>query len=809
MSKTSNQLEDVFLEVSEYFASVADITVTPGENSPPEQYTITYNLKGACKEKDGEVYIGDTHVVSISLPFGFPHFPPNCLPESPTFHPDFDSSAICIGDAWEANKSIVHLILHIGKMIAGEIYSETNAFNEEASEWYIHNSEQLPIDNTAFEQEIAAAPSMEEEVPAMEEEYDNFDSIDTLDDNDFGESFTLEEDPSEPGLETHRLKLMAKQKRFHALAQELKLTTELFDERIPLETEAQNALNASADLFREAEKLEHQGKQKEALAKLHDLDELVTDYPKLQDAKDRVQQSIDLLGDWVDKGQDAASQNTPSTDPDTTKSEATPTRRKFFDEKKAVSKKMLVSAACVGSLALVGTLVFSYFSLSSSLNSAEKQFTECQKLLDKNDFQAAEQKCERALILTSEVRIVKQREKEELNSKIKNLLQSPKLQHGLAGNVLVDDKYVPVFAKKLILAFRAAKQDGDAFFKQERWHQATLSYTQALTTAAQQSTTIENKLLTETRGLLRLSQLNEMMQSGEKALAAADWSKASEYFGKALKFAQSNPDVLPDDIAQLEMLSNQAEFNVLRETGYDDFQNGKWEKALNNYQHALTLGIKLGLEKSETTKSLHENIARTKIYMAIEKGKEAFKAAKWDEVISQYEKAIILLRENSNLLRSINTEESGEKLSRIMLHAEIIQGKQDLAKLLKTNDYKPAVEKLQQIKKTVAESRFAERPEFKNIVEEVSLQLIDIRNKLLIHQQSSYLVDNFEKLFLKHYPAANGSILSSPKVEYTKNIDNKLLFRMQCTEKSGGRPLRLQMDYLYSPDNNSWTFYTE
>lgn len=794
MSKTSNQLEDVFQEVSEYFATVPDITVTPGESSPPEQYTITYNLNGACKEKDGEVYIGDTHVVSISLPFGFPHFPPNCLPESPTFHPDFDSSAICIGDAWEENKSIVQLILHIGKMIAGEIYSKTNAFNEDAAEWYTNNSEQLPFDNAAFEQEIPVAL-------AIEEESDNFDSIDTLDDSDFGGSFSLEqEDPPETGLNTHRLQLMAKQKQFHSLARELKLITELFDERIPLETEAQNALNASADLFREAEKLEHKGKQKEALAKLHAIDELVTDYPKLQDAKDRVQQAIDLLGDWVNGGHDS----------DTTRTEASPTRRKFFDEKQQkVNKKTIVSAICIGSLALVGTLVISYFALSSSLNSAKKHYIECQNLLDKNDFLTAEQNCARALILTSEVRIVKQREKKELNSQIRDLLQSPKFQHGLAGNVLVDGIYVPVFAKKIIFAFRAAKQDGDAFFKQERWHQAVLSYTKALTTAAQQNTGIKIELLAETRRLLGLAQLNEMKLSGEKSLAAANWKKAADDFSKALQLAQSNPDVPQSDIAQLEIFSNQAEFNVFRETGHHDFKNGNWENALGNYQHALILVKKLGLAESDTIKSLHENIARTKIYMAIEKGKDAFKAAQWDEVISQYEKAIILLRENSNLLRSINTEESGEKLSRIMLHAEIIQDKQDLAKLLKTDDYEPAVDKLQEIKKTVTESRFAKRPEFKIIVEEASAQITDINNKLLIHQQSNYLIENFEKLFLKHYPAASGSTLSSPKVEYMKNIDNKLLFRMQCTEKSGGRPLRLQMDYLYSPANGSWTFYSE
>ena len=173
MSKTTNQLEDVFQEVSDYFASVSGVTVTPGEGSPPEQYTITYKLSGVCKENNGEVYSCDTHVISLSLPFGFPHFPPNCLPESPTFHPDFDSSAICIGDVWEKDKSVVQLILHIGRMVAGETFSESNVFNEEAAEWYKANSDKLPFDSADF-QHISP--------PLVEEDDEDFDTIDTLED---------------------------------------------------------------------------------------------------------------------------------------------------------------------------------------------------------------------------------------------------------------------------------------------------------------------------------------------------------------------------------------------------------------------------------------------------------------------------------------------------------------------------------------------------------------------------------------------------------------------------------------------------
>lgn len=406
------------------------------------------------------------------------------------------------------------------------------------------------------------------------------------------------------------------------------------------------------------------------------------------------------------------------------------------------------------------------------------------------------------------MRLVKQREKETLTQEIRTLLASENLRQGLAGNTLLDGQFVSESTKKFILAFREAKEAGDSLFQQQIWQDAVLAYEKALEITTK-TTSIEKPLITEIRKQLARARFNSHMLAGEKSLSISDWTEASKQFSIALELAKADPNVTVEDIVQLELLSNQVKFNILREQGHNFFNNNEWLSALDSYQRALELVEKLNLPESNTISDLHENIARTKIYMTVEKGQEAFAAAHWDEAITQYEQAIILLEENSKLLSQINTKDSRGKLSRIMLHASIIRDKQDVAKHLKSEKYGPALAKLKNIKESITASPFSQQTEFHTILQEISTQIQDAEKQLLINEKTAYLLENFTTLFLKHYPASAHSVLSSPKVEYLKNIENKLLFKMQCTEESGGRPIRLQMNYLYSPASGKWEFYSD
>lgn len=145
MSGSSDQLTEVYKQVESYFKGHPVIEVQPTKGDPPDQYTITYAMTGLEQSPDGSIVESSIHIVELSIPFGFPHFPPSCKPKSNIFHPDFDPAAICLGDVWEQDASLANIILYIGKMINGEAFSSKNAFNDEATTWYKENGTRFPL----------------------------------------------------------------------------------------------------------------------------------------------------------------------------------------------------------------------------------------------------------------------------------------------------------------------------------------------------------------------------------------------------------------------------------------------------------------------------------------------------------------------------------------------------------------------------------------------------------------------------------------------------------------------------------------
>ncbi|WP_420209491.1 ubiquitin-conjugating enzyme E2 [Candidatus Electronema sp. JC] len=145
-SQTDQRTADL-QEVSALLAQHPRIILAQTEGEPPDCYELEYRLTGLVREEDGSVRRVSRHVVLITLPFGYPHFPPAVKPLTPIFHPDIDPDAARISAQWQQEPSLAKLILHIGEMICGKVYSLEDPFNQEAADWYSEHAAELPLDS--------------------------------------------------------------------------------------------------------------------------------------------------------------------------------------------------------------------------------------------------------------------------------------------------------------------------------------------------------------------------------------------------------------------------------------------------------------------------------------------------------------------------------------------------------------------------------------------------------------------------------------------------------------------------------------
>jgi ubiquitin-protein ligase len=123
---------------------------------PPEVYRFTYRIKGLYVSSSGDIVERDEHTMEVNLSLGYPRRPPHCRMITPIFHPNFDSSSVCIGDFWAASEGLDDLIVRVGRMIAYQEFNTKSPLNGLAAKWAAQHPDLLPIDDREI-----APPSVE------------------------------------------------------------------------------------------------------------------------------------------------------------------------------------------------------------------------------------------------------------------------------------------------------------------------------------------------------------------------------------------------------------------------------------------------------------------------------------------------------------------------------------------------------------------------------------------------------------------------------------------------------------------------
>jgi ubiquitin-protein ligase len=128
------------------FADFALIRPTAVAGDPAETYHVEYLVNSLERGPDGKPRPRDNHKVEIQLTSEYPRISPKCKMLTPIFHPNIDTSSICVGDHWTAGERLADLIIRIGQMIAYQEYNIRSPLDGEAAMWADLNVNLLPID---------------------------------------------------------------------------------------------------------------------------------------------------------------------------------------------------------------------------------------------------------------------------------------------------------------------------------------------------------------------------------------------------------------------------------------------------------------------------------------------------------------------------------------------------------------------------------------------------------------------------------------------------------------------------------------
>ena len=798
MASGTEQLIADFEEVQSTLELYPSINIIQVEGQPPDSYEIEYLLKGYVRNADGSIRQGSQHRIRISLPFGYPHFPPTVKPLSPVFHPDIDPDAVRITTYWQKSPSLSDLIIHIGEMICGNIYNLEDPFNQEAADWYAEHIDDLPIDTL----QVADIESADDHLDTLND--DSFDLL-GLEDEEFAE----EAQDAEQQLELIRLRI--EQKEMVAAGQllaEIPDSTPVHD-RDEIEHVISAALRESDKLLQQARQLEDKGKVDKALEVVERVDEIATDTPGLEDMRLRLQQA-QVMAETFSGATHIPEASTPSS-----QSESIPApgdnkqtkQKKRADVKSGIPKlgiaglpiKPILATALTLIVAAGGTIF--YFKDRNSLNQAETGWQQARNHMQKNQFKDAEKSAQTALASLNKVLILRSKKK-ELQTDISGLLNSTLFKKGLQGQVQYNDQYMPTETVAKLQKFEELTVEAENLIKAGKISEAVTAYGTARKFAQQNGLQSQAQYISQTINNLRFE---ETMASARKAENAKEWQNAAAIYQRALEISKTLSDAegTGDISKKLAAATFRHELDLSRAT----FTEAQWQQTIEMLEDAK----KLLNENPDTVsagerKELDQLLADAHLYQILSLARQAYENREWDTAVKKYQKSIDLLKDKQDIFAGSH-DNAVAKIEKTMLMIKIAHEQSGATAAEQKNDLKTALTHYKAIEELITSSGFSEESDIVAIGKIARSQIRGQAAQLAMENKINWLKKNFENIFYDAYPSSRSSQLSRPKVTFIKEENGKQIFHMTCVEQSQGSSFRLEVKYQYNLSNTKWSIY--
>ncbi len=800
MDISPQQVADEYSQLKHFFELYPQITIQRVDEAPTETFEIGYALNGYIRYAEAPVTIGLYHSVRISLPSDYPLSAPVVVPLTSIFHPDVDKDSIRLGDQWSTDPSLPDLVLYIGNIIRGKIYSLEKPLNADAAVWYEQHADELPLD--ALSDQNHQSPQPDEAPPPLLESL-HLEISEQPAEESSSASNTEEIDEADI---KHIQMLIADNQIYTARKLLSQLPTGAnFPNRANVERTIDQQLQKIDKLAQFVEQLEEMAKYDEALEVIDKMDDVAPDAPQSKLMRSRIEGAMQLFNPQKKKN-DLLSRAKTSAPPLPTSTKGTHavshrigTTIKTgwglrLGENIAV-KPILMAIIAIG---LCITLISLYFRDQNTLSQCQANLLKGQMLLDKKQFDNAQDTLNAAKSSLSSLTLLRFR-RDTYAKNIAALLDSPEMREGLQGRVLYKGVYQPSSTVASLQKIQSLMDQGEVFTKQKMPDAALALYQQAYDYA--QSHDLK-KQQDSIREIIQSIQLRQTLAAAEQAENNNNWTLAAEAYQKALTLS-GNMKSLGTASGITKRLTAAAIHEDMALSKHA-FNQAQWQETiqfLEKTQKAITANPTLISDKEH--QELHNLLVSSRLLYFLSTGKEAYESQHWDVAISQYQQALDLLnQEPKEIMESLS--ESIANIKRTLLIVQIAQLQNTMQTVLRQDDAKIIIVLNEQILQLIQTSSVENDPTIKAIKDNAESTINLQQARLSQSQKVKWLENNAENIFRKNYPTFKGSRLVDPKAVFVKKVGNKSVFSLSCTEAYLGKTTRIQLSYMYNPDTDTW-----
>lgn len=788
MASETDQLTRDFEEVNKLLTQYPQIHVAQTEGDPPAAYEVEYQLTGLIRQTDGSIGQGSRHLLRISLPFGYPHFPPTVKPLTSIFHPDVDPDAVRIASYWQQNPSLAELMVHMGEMICAKSYNLEEPFNQEAADWYSEHSSEFPLD------EIQQG-STDFEV----------DELSLEDDSDLG--LSLEIDDQQENIDEQLEEIQSHIDRNEVVIAGKLLTTlsSSSPEAQRLEKIVSSTLSKRDNLIQKLEELENEDRFTEAYAIFKKVREIAIDTPALSDIGERLQQSQAMLDTFSQPNPTADKQNSTAikSKKGAKKKEKKPLEKKREKEKISRNKnrapivipiKPILTGIVL--LSAVGGCTLLYTNDMDKMTEANRNWIEVkyQSCTTPDQFRKKRIQAEKLLVNLKSIYVPGLGQK-KLEAEIHEILTSPDFKKGETGDEEYKGSTLPASViKKLEPVDKKINQAASAIQK-EQFTEALSLYQEALSLAEiakpgalEPHSKIANSELDKRIKVIQEKIATLQTQAGQEE-RLRERRKAEKRYQETIAFFQElkRKEIDPSNPEDKDVTADQ--WGGCAERSYET------QRLLSKYP---------AIDSPERQKELQSLVAYSRLYQKLEIARQAYEGGELENAISEYQGALRLLKEERSALDAIYNDavlKVGQTVVMLSVSLELRE-----AVKAENNDLRSSLAHYKKTLRTIRTSQVARDDNLKKLERYIRSKIQEQSLEAAKSSNQEWWKENYEKIFKKEFPSSRNAPLSNPRIYFIKVKNGRLLYTIQCTEKKGIK-LTLELTYQYDLETGNWSPY--